>query len=464
MKNPLSLTLRISLLVAGSAACILLVAGFLFELAFEKQFEKHDMEELVGKMGFIHDELRNITSPAAITALPLRLRDETIGHPGIAITVAGGDGTVFFSVGRNEVVKLLLEGTEIGKSQPSTWSIHNHIYRVAANRFALGMPATQPANVAIALDITDDQKFVNEFKTLLWFGMFLAALLTGWLGWAAVRRGLRPLHDVSALMANVSAQELDKLAPIAAVPVELQELSSAFNRMLMRLNDSFRQLSEFSSDLAHELRTPIHTMMVQTQVTLSRERDTDEYCANLQSNLEELERLSQMVSDMLFLAKADNNLVIPKEEVIDLQSEASKVLSFYEALASEHRVHLVQSGAATVCADRLLLQRALSNLLSNAIRFTPEGLAVKVTIAENATQAMIAIENPGPQIPAEHLPKIFERLYRADSSRREGVSENTGLGLAITKSIVELQGGTIEAESEAGRTCFTITLPRRQCL
>jgi two-component system, OmpR family, heavy metal sensor histidine kinase CusS len=461
MKSPISLTVRLSLLFAGSAACVLLVAGLLFELAFENRFQEHDMEELGGKMEFIRDEIKNITSPAAMAALPLRLSDVAIGHPGIVITVAASDGTVFFSVGRAGVVKLLLEGAEIGKPQPGIWSLDNHTYRIVTSRFALGIPASQPANVAIALDITSDQEFMAEFREFLWFGMALTALAMGWLGWVAVRKGLSPLHDVSAMVANVSAQQLDKPLPTAGVPRELQELVSAFNRMLGRLDDSFRRLSEFSSDIAHELRTPINNMMVQTQVTLSRERDTGEYHTNLQSNLEELERMSRMVSDMLFLAKADNSLVAPKRDVINLHAEVAKLLDFYEALASERHVQLGQSGAATVCADRLMIQRALSNLLSNVIRFTPEGMAVEVTIGENADQVMASIVNPGPEISAEHLPKIFERLYRVDPSRREGYTENVGLGLAITKSIVEMHGGTVRAESAKGRSCFTITLPKQ---
>jgi len=464
MKSPISLTARLSLLFVGSAACVLLVAGLLFERAVENQFQEHDREELDGKMELIRDALGNITSPDAMAVLPLQLRDVVAGHPGIAITVAASDGAVLFSVGRAEVVKHLLEGVEIGKPQPVTLALDGHTYRIGTSRLALGIPASQPANAAIALDITGDQEFMAEFMELLWFGMALAALIMGWLGWVAVRNGLSPLHDVSAMMANVSAQQLDKPLPATGVPQELQELVAAFNRMLVQLHDSFRRLSEFSSDIAHELRTPINNMMIQTQVTLSRERDAGEYHANLQSNLEELERLSRMISDMLFLANANNSLVAPKREVIDLHAEVAKVFDFYEALADERRVQMAQSGAATVCADRLMIQRALSNLLSNAIRFTPEGMAVEVTIGENADQAMVAVANPGPEIPAEHLPRIFERLYRVDASRREGYTENVGLGLAITKSIVEMHGGTINAESAKGRTCFAITLPRRQAV
>ncbi len=463
MKNPISLTARISLQFAGTAACVLFVAGLVFERAGENQLQEHYRMELDGKMELVHNALESIPSTTPISMMRVRLREAIIiSHPGITITVAASDGTVLFSAGKAEVAKHLIQGTEIGKPKPVIFELDNRTYRIRARQLALGTPASQPVNVAIALDISEEIELIAKFMRLLWFSMALAALALGWLGWVAVRKGLAPLHDMSATVANVSAQQLDKPLPAAGVPRELQELVFAFNRMLAQLHDSFQRLSEFSSDIAHELRTPINNMMVHTQVTLSRERDTADYRANLQSNLEELERMQRIVSDMLFLAKADNSLVAPNREMINLREEVAKLFDFYEALASARLIHLAQSGAATVCADRLMVQRALSNVLSNAIRFTPEGMTVEVTIGENADQAMIAVDNPGPEIPAEHLPRIFERFYRVDAARREGNAENVGLGLAITKSIVEMHGGAISAESANGRTCFTITLPQRQ--
>lgn len=459
MKMPTSLTARVSLLFAGLAAGVLLIAGLLFERAANNHFLEHDREELYGKMELIRDLLRTTTTRDAMAALPLRLHDAVSGHPGIVIMVAAGDGTMLFSIGNAEVVKHLLEGAEIGEPQPVTWSDADNTYRVVANRLALGIPGTQPARVAIAFDVTDDQQFMSEFREFLWFGMAQAALAMGFLGWVAVRAGLAPLHKMSMTMATVSAQQLDKPLPTANVPLELQELAAAFNRMLARLDDSFRRLSEFSSDIAHELRTPVNNLVMQTEVTLSRERDNTEYRAILQSNLEEFERLSRMISDMLFLAKADNKLVVLKREPIDLQAEVTRLFEFYDALAGEHGVRLVHSGTATVSGDRLMIQRALSNLLSNAIRFTPEGMAVTVTMGEDEDWVKVVVANPGPEIPAENLSRIFDRLYRVDPSRREGHTDNIGLGLAITKSIIEMHGGTISAESENGRTWFTITIP-----
>lgn len=459
MSQPISLTARISLLFAGAAASVLLVAGALFSHAVENQFLRRDMEALGGMMEFVRTLLAGITKPEDMSRIPLRMRDARFEHPSIAIAVAASDKTMLYQAGPGEVVAHLLEGAELGTPEPVTWTHGGDTYRIAANRFPLGIAQSAPVMVAIAFNVSRDQAFIGDLSGYLWLGVAQAGLAMAALGWLAARRGLLPLHRFSATVATISAARLDKPLPEAGMPVELRELVSAFNAMLTRLEDSFRRLSEVSSDMAHELRTPLHNLLMQTQVTLSRERDAADYRAILQSNLEEFERLSRMVSDMLFLARADNREIVLKRERVELDKEVAQLLGFYEALASDRGIRLEQSGAATVQSDRLMIQRALSNLLSNAIRYTPAGKAVTVAISRDADHVTVKVENPGVQIPRAHLSKIFERLYRLDPSRREGDSDNVGLGLAITKSIVEMHGGRVAAESDARRTCFSLTLP-----
>ncbi|HVC10428.1 MAG TPA: ATP-binding protein [Burkholderiales bacterium] len=145
---------------------------------------------------------------------------------------------------------------------------------------------------------------------------------------------------------------------------------------------------------------------------------------------------------------------------MELHTEVEQLLAFYEALARDRGVGLAQSVVATVSGDRLMIQRALSNLLSSAIRLTPAGREVAVAVAEDVESATVSVTNPGPEIPARHLSRIFERSYRIDPSRREVEADHAGLGLAIARSIVEMHGGGIRAESSAGETCFIVTLPR----
>jgi two-component system heavy metal sensor histidine kinase CusS len=247
--------------------------------------------------------------------------------------------------------------------------------------------------------------------------------------------------------------------PTAALPRELVDLAAAFNAMLSRLEESFRRLSEFSSDLAHELRTPIASLMTQTHVALSRTRSAEEYREVLYSNSEEYERLARMITDMLFLAKSDHGLIAPRSETVDLATEVKELFEFYDALAEDQGVSLAVEGVGTVAGERLMIRRAVSNLLSNAINHTPRGGCVKVRIERAANgEIRLSMENPGEGIAPEHLPRIFDRFYRIDPSRQRS-TDGAGLGLAITKSIVAAHKGTVHAFSEGGLTRFQIVFP-----
>ena len=270
---------------------------------------------------------------------------------------------------------------------------------------------------------------------------------------------MAPIREMTNVARSVTASRLHDRLPTAALPRELVDLAAAFNAMLSRLEDSFRRLSEFSSDLAHELRTPIASLMTQTHVALSRTRSAEEYREVLYSNSEEYERLARMITDMLFLAKSDHGLIAPRSETVDLASEVRELFEFYDALAEDQEVSLAITGVGTVVGERLMIRRAISNLLSNAINHTPRGGCVNVRIdhAENGG-IQLSMENQGEGIAAEHLPRIFDRFYRVDPSRQRS-TDGAGLGLAITKSIVAAHKGTVHAFSEGGLTRFQIVFP-----
>jgi two-component system heavy metal sensor histidine kinase CusS len=228
--------------------------------------------------------------------------------------------------------------------------------------------------------------------------------------------------------------------------------------MVARLADSFRQLSDFSSDLAHEMRTPVSNLVTQTEVALSRMRTADEYREVLFSSLEEYGRLARMISDMLFLAKADHGITLLRTEAVDLASETRDLFEFFSALAEERQVRLRLEGSGAILGERLMVRRIISNLLSNAVRHTAVGGEVRVRIDTlDSGKVRFAVENPG-EIPAEHLPRLFDRFYRVDASRQK-TSDGAGLGLAITKSIVLAHNGSIRAESSGGKTRFEIMWP-----
>jgi len=244
------------------------------------------------------------------------------------------------------------------------------------------------------------------------------------------------------------------------VPAELRELAGAFNRTLQRLEDSFRRLSQFSADLAHDLRTPIGNLLGEAQVALSRPRTAAEYEAVIASSVEELERINRMIDGMLFLARADNVQASLELRPVDAGAEVDRLIAYYEGPASEAGVGIRRVGDVTLRADAQLFRRAVANLVSNAIAHSPPGGEITVALgAAPGGGAEVAVSNPGPGIPRELLPRVFDRFFRADASRPDS-AKGSGLGLAIVKSIVELHGGGIEARSEPGAvTTFRMLFP-----
>jgi two-component system, OmpR family, heavy metal sensor histidine kinase CusS len=239
----------------------------------------------------------------------------------------------------------------------------------------------------------------------------------------------------------------------------LSSLAAAFDDMLCRLQESFRRLSQFSADIAHELRTPVTNLMAATQVTLSRTRSLEEYQRVLESSTEELASLARIIDSLLFLARAEQASLPLQREQLDAREEIENVIEFHRAIAEECDVALRCEGDAPVFADSTLLQRAISNLLSNAVRHTPRqgNVLVQITAGDHCTK--ITVRDSGSGIAAEHLPHVFDRFYRVDPSRTHG-SGGFGLGLAIVKSIVTLHQGEVRIASAVGTgTAVTLSIP-----
>ena len=275
-----------------------------------------------------------------------------------------------------------------------------------------------------------------------------------------IHRGLKPISRLSKTTSTITANCLETRIPAESVPTELHELVNSFNAMLERLDNSFLRLSGFSADIAHELRTPLNSMLTQTEVALMKDRSGEDYKEILLSTLEELRRMSRMVDDMLFLAKADNGMITPDLEDHNLATIGASVLEYYEYAADEKGLKLIMSceGVTWVQGDNLMLRRALSNILSNAVRYADEGTVVVIEVSRADDWVLLKVSNQGPIISAKHIDKLFDRFYRIDTARREGSTLNAGLGMAITRSIIEAHKGTIECSSADRITTFEIKL------
>jgi len=230
--------------------------------------------------------------------------------------------------------------------------------------------------------------------------------------------------------------------------------------MLDRLDEGFKRLGDFASDIAHELRTPLTNMTTQTQVVLSSDRELSEYHNTLGSNLEELERINKTINDTLYLAKADNALLYQNRQVLDLNKEIAQLVDYHNMLAEEKGLTIKLEGHGNYYFDQHMFQRVINNLLSNAIRHAYDNSVISILIQSSANQdKTISVINTGDTIPKASLPFIFDRFYRDDKSREHDYGFGAGLGLAIAKAIIETCGGTISAESTDGNTKFEIYLP-----
>lgn len=447
-----SVTLRLTLLFAAVSTSVLLALGFTVGSLVERHFEEMDAELLGGKLELVRNALANPDT----STLRTRLDAALIGHHGLSVAVWDGVGAEIYAYGAPDFPAALRRAGHGAPQRPATWrSAAGGQFRGLAT--AVSGPAG-PKVAAVATELDVHEHFMRSFDATLWATVALAAAVSGLLGWAVARSGLAPLREICRNAAEITADHLDRRLPAEAIPMELAEVVRTLNEMFARLEDSFRRLSDFSSDLAHELRTPVSNLLTQTQVTLSKARTADEYRDVLASNAEEFERLSRTIADMLFLSKADNDLVVPDLAKVNLRVEVDSLLEFYEAVADEGDVELALEGNATVFGDRLMLRRAMGNLLSNAFRHTPQGGRIAVRLSARDGVATISVANTGSIIPPEHLPRLFDRFYRADPSRQRD-SEGAGLGLAITRSIMRAHGGDAIVRSDNGLTVFELRMP-----
>ncbi|HNP34366.1 MAG TPA: heavy metal sensor histidine kinase [Woeseiaceae bacterium] len=455
-RRPLSLSTRVMLFVALAIGLSLLMIGHLVQNAVERHFAEQDAGELVVITKAVERALRDAADD--ITPLTEALSHAVSGHHGVYFQVWDLGGQLIYGPDETELSQQVNNFAPVSRIQAANlyaWQAGGKTYRGTVMQILIG---GQGYRIVSAIDMNFHIHFLDNFRRSLWLIMILAGIVTLLAAWYGVHQGHAPLRGLSDTMRDVQADRLHVRLDPDAVPGELRTLVNSFNHMIGRLEDSFARLSHFSADIAHELRTPLTNLITQTQVSLGKPRSLDQYRELLYSNLEEQERLAKMVNDMLWLAQSEHGLLRPVQVPLDLGQEVRELFDYFEALAEERQIELVLQGIAPrIHGDRAMLRRALSNLLSNAIRHTPAQKSVLIRLDESSDgSTVLSVQNPGSEIPAKHLPRLFERFYRVDPSRARQ-SEGAGLGLAIVKSIVEAHGGKIEASSGKGVTTFTLS-------
>ena len=459
--NRSSLALRLALLV-GILGLLQAVAVLAFShVTLKKELDAQRRAVLRDKTQHARHLIDDLQDATAIKANAYKLNDLVTGHAELHLAVASAaTGQAYIAFSPEAMQSLTRLKVDTWQTDAFlTWKSRDQAFTMLSFSTAGKTRNGQPYEIVITIDRSEDERLLNEqlvtaatAAPLALAFVFLSALFI-------VSVGLRPLQRFKQAVGKVSAKTLTVRLETAQLPAELSGLGAAFNSMLERLDDSLTRLSQFSGDLAHEMRTPLSTLLGRTQVALSQPRSAEQLADVLEANVEEIQRLSRLVSDMLFLAQSDQAENARVLETVSLHQEAGRIAEYLETVAEERQVSIAVSGEAFIVADPGLVQRATANLLTNAVRHCSPGTSVQVIVKPVSGGATLEVVNLGEAIPAEHLDRIFDRFYRIDSARGRDLG-GTGLGLAIVKAIMALHGGTVQASNTAtGKIRFTLYFP-----
>lgn len=450
-KLPASMTGRLVIGFGGSFAIIIIFSGTVLYALLAKQLKLQRELSLKDKLQAISVML-NSTS-LGFQDLQERVQTEWPSRGGekVFVKVFNGDHTAV----------LLTPGQESDLGQDGVL----RDTKIFSNTIGIKNPVV----AEVAIGNQQSQEFLNTVRELLSVVLIFSLLSCWFAGWEVVRRAMAPLQMIASQVSEIDSQNLHQRIDHAHLPTELLSLAQAFNSTFDRLEESFTRLSQFSSDLAHELRTPLTNIMGSIEVALNRSRSDEDYREVLESNLDDCSRLSSMCDSLLFLARAENRRQALALSEVSVQIEIERLIEFFEPLSSEKNIavtftNLISPAMALFRLEKTLFQRALDNLLANAIRYSPKGGKIEISCSvsgeTNGTRGLtLIVRDYGSGIAEKDLPFIFDRFYRADPSRHAS-SGGSGLGLAIVKSIVELHDGKITVESTIGiGTQFTVILP-----
>jgi two-component system, OmpR family, heavy metal sensor histidine kinase CusS len=453
-----SIAARLTFWYALLNVALIAAAGSVLYWVLADQLHREDDRLLAGKIAEMRAVL--VLHPNDYASLREEVQHEAETLPGIYIRVlnaqdeivADGPSSNSIFASRGPFARLPLPADDLGRD----WiSGDGEKYRILSSTFEPGSRFT----IHAAMSLSKEEQFLAAYRNMLLLAITIALAIATAAGYLIARRGMQPVSELAAIVDELGALHLHRRVG-QGWPLELRPLAANFDRLLSRLEDSFARISRFSSDIAHELRTPLHILRGEAELALSRGGSNGDYRACIESATDEYERLTHMVDALLFLARTEQPAAQLDKKSLDLEQEIAAVCAYYQAMADEQGITLIARGTGDVLADSSLLRRALGNLVSNALRYTPSGGRVVVdakTLRDHAAE--ITVSDTGCGLAPEDLPRAFERFYRADGARsRQG--QGTGLGLAIVQSIMHLHSGTASIQSELHHgTAVTLTFP-----
>lgn len=429
----LSLSLRLALLFAAITLITLGSLGLFLYLSLEKELTWRDDQTLRGRLERMEALLSQTDSVTALQEQP-RLYANMLGNTENVLWVLDANGNVLIDINPPGL--------------PVPHASHNTHIRFSAGEqpepYRLARVAVvirgQTLTLVAGRTLTERNRMLADYRATLAGALLLGTLVSAFMGWLVSHLGLRPVRRITRTIADIHTDTLGTRLSLSDQPPELQQLSARLNAMMERLEAGFDRLARFSEDLAHEMRTPLHTLIGQTQQSLSRPRNTADYRQLLLSNLEEHERLSRMINSMLFLARTEQSERTLAKETVDLNALTDNLFDYFQDIAEEQHMTLENKTSDTLHASRELVQRALANLLDNALRYGTPGGTIRVSSTRDDQTFVLKVFNTGNSIAPQHLPKLFDRFYRCDPSRQDA-SETGGLGLAIVAAIMAQHGG-----------------------
>jgi two-component system heavy metal sensor histidine kinase CusS len=452
-----SLAVRLSWWYGACSLCLVsIVTGFLY-WALLRNFDQQNERYLQEKVAILRTLLRE--SGDRESTIKWEVEEELAAHPSIRVLsrVLSSDGAVLYQAAGMSTE--LSPQTIAKNSGRKIRSKTGQLYRVSSST-AQNSSGSKSYRIQTAINLGYQKDLLGRYRDQLWAALALGFLFSMLIGYSIAQRGIRPVKEMAEAVQGIRPNTLDERIQLPNLPAELSALSDAFNQTLSRLQNAFNRLSEFSSDIAHELRTPVNNIRGELEVALARTRSNAQYREAIGSALEESLRISRLIDSLLFLARAEHPEAGVLREPLNVELELSKLIDFYGAAASEHGVRLETDIQKDLRAklDRQLFQRAIGNLMENALRYTPSGGCITLAARETEGKLSVTVKDTGAGIPEGDISRVFDRLYRVDPARTFD-GGGTGLGLAIVKSITQLHGGEVHIASSLGRgTAVTLVI------